>query len=46
MRCTNSILLYPVAVLGLSESEVLNDIAGIAREKLQRVAAILTETLA
>jgi len=34
----------PVAVLGLSDSDVVNEIAGIAREKLQRVAAKLAET--
>ncbi|MCU7833349.1 MAG: DUF302 domain-containing protein [gamma proteobacterium symbiont of Lucinoma myriamae] len=34
----------PVAVMSLSDSEVVNDIAGIAREKLQRVVAKLAET--
>ncbi len=36
----------PVAVLGLSDSNVVNEIAGIVREKLQRVAANLAETQA
>ena len=36
----------PVAVLGLSDSNVVNEIAGIVREKLQRVAAKLAETQA
>ena len=33
----------PLAVLGLSDSNVVNEIAGIVREKLQRVAAKLAE---
>ncbi|MCN4144971.1 MAG: DUF302 domain-containing protein [Thiohalomonas sp.] len=33
----------PVAVLGLSDSEVLNDVARVAREKLQKVVAKLPE---
>ncbi len=36
----------PLAVLGLSDSNVVNEIAGIVREKLQRVAAKLAETQA
>ena len=34
----------PVAVLGLSDSDVVNDIAKTAREKLQRVVTKLLET--
>lgn len=34
----------PVAVLGLSDSEVVNDVARVAREKLQKVVAKLAET--
>jgi uncharacterized protein (DUF302 family) len=36
----------PVAVLGLSDSEVVNDVARVAREKLQKVVAKLAETQA